>query len=221
VSRTQAVIATGSTTTAVPRFQLDAKSYAPGDEIEIRFAHPVSSKPQSRSWITVIEPDKAASAYGAWTYIDDGATVVTLKAPSRPGAYEVRLHTEYPAKSYNVQGVAALTVAVHAEMDPASAVTPLSGQRFTLASGAVRPGAKITLAFPQPMRPAPREQFWVTVVEVGTPDSRWGPYEYVPAGARRMQIAAPTKPGEYEVRLHGNYPTKTTNVVHRAPIRID
>jgi hypothetical protein len=220
-SQTQAVIATGSTTAGAPRFQLDASSYAPGDEIEIRFARPVSSKPQSRSWITVIESNRPASAYGEWAYLEDGATVTLLKAPSRPGAYEVRLHTDYPAKSHNVQGTARLSVAVPAELEPESAVTPLSSQRFTLATSAVRGGAKITLAFAAPMRAAPREQFWVTVVEVGTPDSKWGAYEYVTAGARRMQIAAPAKPGEYEVRLHANYPTKTTNVVHRAAIRIE
>jgi hypothetical protein len=150
-----------------------------------------------------------------------GATWATLKAPSRPGAYEVRLHTDYPAKSFNVQAAVPLTVAASAELDPALAVTPPSGQRFTLASRAVHAGATIALAFPQPLRAAPREQFWVTVVEAGTPDSRWGAYEYVPAAARRMQLAAPAKPGAYEVRLHGNYPTKTTNVVHRVPIRVE
>jgi hypothetical protein len=70
------------------------------------------------------------------------------------------------------------------------------------------------------MHAAPNERFWVTIVEVGAADDTWGAYDYVPPGARRMQLAAPARPGDYEVRLHGNYPTKTTNLIHRVPLRV-
>ena len=30
----------------------------------------------------------------------------------------------------------------------------------------------------------------------------------------------PAKAGDYEVRLHANYPTKTTNLVHRVKIHV-
>jgi hypothetical protein len=61
----------------------------------------------------------------------------------------------------------------------------------------------------------------VTVVERRAADSTWGKYAYVPAGARSMSLDVPSTPGDYEVRLHANYPTKTTNLVYRAVIRVE
>jgi hypothetical protein len=170
----------------------------------------------------VVEADRPPSAYGAWGYLDDGATLATLKAPTQRGAYQVRLHTDYPARTFNVQGAVALTVGSHrAEAEPAAEPTPLSRQRFTIARRALRPGAKIDVAFAAALRAAPREQFWITVVPAGAADSAWAAYEYVPAGARHLQLTAPTTGGDYEVRLHANYPTKTTNLVHRVAIRVE
>ena len=215
------VSATSGTRTAAPSVRLDATSYAPGDTIEIRFLAPVRSTPESRAWITVVEANKPASAYGAWNYLDDGATVTTLKAPSTPGAYEVRLHTDYPARTYNVQRAVPLTVGERAEAQAAPGVTPPSLQRFTVATPALHPGAMIDVAFAAALRAAPQERFWITIVDAGAADSAWGAYEYVPAGARHMQLTAPARPGDYEVRLHANYPTKTTNLVHRVAIRVE
>ena len=203
-----------------PGFRLGAASCAPGDEIAIRFDAPVSSRPDSRAWITVVEADRPPSAYGAWSYLDDGATVATLKAPSKPGAYEVRLHTDYPARTFNVQRAVALTVGAE-RAEPAAAVTPASAQRFAIAARTLRPGARIDLTFATAMHAAPHEQFWVTVVDAGAADSAWGAYDYVPPGARRMHLTAPARPGAYEVRLHANYPTKTTNLVHRVAIQVE
>jgi hypothetical protein len=203
--------------TSAPSFRLDAKVVAPGEEIGIRFTAPVSSTTQSRAWITVIAADQPPSAYGDWSYLDDGATSASLKAPAKPGAYEVRLHTDYPAKTFNVQHSVALTVGP----EVAPQVTPPSAQRFTVGAATVKSGAKVHVTFATALQAAPKEQFWVTIVEAGAADSSWGAYEYVQPGARRMQMTVPTKPGDYEVRLHANYPTKTTNVVHRVAIHVE
>jgi hypothetical protein len=209
-----------TTTVAAPTFRLDARSYAPDAAIEIRFGAPISSKPQSRAWITVIEADRPESAYGAWSYLDDGATVATLKAPPKPGAYQVRLHTDYPARTFHVRHAVAFTV-VPEKAQAEAEVTPVSEQRFTVAGKTLHAGARISVTFAVALRAAPKEQFWITVVEAGAADNTWGAYEYVPAGARRIQLAAPAKPGNYEVRLHANYPTKSTNVVHRVAITVE
>jgi hypothetical protein len=212
--------------TGAPSFRLDATAYEPGDAIEVRFAAPVRSKPQSRAWITVVEADRPASAYGTWGYVEDGATAATLKAPTRPGAYEIRLHTDYPAKSFHVVHAVRVSVgsllaeAEPAEADSEPAVTPRSAQRFTLATATVRAGGKIDVRFATALRASPRERFWITVVAAGARDDTWGAYDYVPAAARRMHLTAPAKPGDYEVRLHANYPTKTTNLVHRVALRV-
>ena len=76
-------------------------------------------------------------------------------------------------------------------------------------------------AFPaQPMTAAPGERFWVTVIQPGDADDKYGKYEYVPDGARKMLFEMPKEDGDYELRLHANYPTKSTNVVQRVKIHV-
>jgi tRNA A-37 threonylcarbamoyl transferase component Bud32 len=105
--------------------------------------------------------------------------------------------------------------------DQAPGPTPRSGQRFSLASRTVPPGGKVVLRFPGPLRPAPNERFWATVIEAGAADDKWGQWDYVPDGARTFSLEVPDKPGAYQVRLHANYPKLTTNVVHRAALRVE
>jgi hypothetical protein len=214
--------------TPAPAIQLTASSYAPGAPIDIRFARAVRSTQARRAWVTVAPAGSSQTSYGTWHFVDDGARHAKLAAPSKPGAYEVRLHTDYPAKSFNVVRAAPFAVAVAAvataEADPDAApngATPRSGQRFALASTAVPAGGKAQVRFPGPLHAAPGEQFWITVIEAGAADTEWGKWEYVPAGARSMSLAVPDQGGAYEVRLHANYPKKSTNVVHRARLRID
>jgi serine/threonine-protein kinase len=210
---------------ATPSFQLDAKSFAPNTDVAIRFAGPVASPSAQRTWVAMAEAGKPPSSYASWIFVDDGASVATLKAPTKPGAYEVRVHTDYPAKSFNVVQSVALTVASGTPVAVApvaqSSVTPRAMQRFTLATTALHLGDKAELRFPAPMQAAKGEQFWVTVVARGTADSTWGTYEYVANGARISKLPLPAAVGDYEVRLHANYPTKTTNVVHRVAIHVD
>jgi hypothetical protein len=71
------------------------------------------------------------------------------------------------------------------------------------------------------MRPLKGERFWVTVVPDGAFDSSWQQYRYVPHDARTLLMPLPKDRGDYEIRLHANYPTRTTNVVHRVRIRIE
>ena len=204
---------------AAPTFRLTASSYAPGAAIPLRFAQAISSTPDHRAWITVVERGAAESAYGTWKYVDDHARAMTLEAPRKDGAYEVRLHTDYPAKAYHVVHAEPFSVTTAATADPGE--TPLARQRFTLGGKSVRGGARIDVRFAAPMHAASGERFWITIVARETPDSTWGTYEYVPEGARGMKLEAPAAAGDYEVRLHANYPRKTTNVVHRAAIRVE
>jgi len=204
---------------AAPTFRLAASSYAPGAAIQIRFAHAISSTPDNRAWVAVVERGAPGSSYGTWKYVDDRASSAVLEAPRKDGAYEVRLHTDYPAKSYNVVHAEPFTVTTVAITDPGE--TPRAEQRFTVASKSVRSGARIDVRFAAPMHAASGERFWITIVARDTPDSTWGTYEYVPEGARGLKLEAPAAAGDYEVRLHANYPKQTTNVVHRATIRVE
>jgi serine/threonine-protein kinase len=97
---------------------------------------------------------------------------------------------------------------------PASTLSP---ELFTV----TKTGNDVTLVFPAPLVAKQGEQYWAAIVAAGKPDSEWGVWAYVPQSARKMTLKAPADPGEYEVRLHGNYPTRSYNVVHRVRIRVD
>jgi len=199
---------------SVPAFHLASPTVEPGGDIEIRFDKPVPSPPDRRTWVTVVEAGRSSTAFGAWTFVNDKATRATLKAPTKLGAYEVRLHTDYPARATHVVGVARLEVGAPAE-------TPASEQRFTLPRTKVTPNETVAIRFPVPMIPAQGERFWVTIVPVDKSDSEWGSWKYVDARATRASMEAPTTPGDYEVRLHAHYPRKTTDVVHRERITVE
>ena len=205
-----------STAPAQLTFKLDASKVAPGEAINIKFPGPMPSKSNHRAWVTVIEAGKPPTAYGTWEYVVDGATTAKLAAPKTPGSYEVRLHTEYPTKSTNVVFSAPLTVDEQAAPNPQVATK----FRFHVKGKTAAAGEPVELVFAQPMTAAPGERFWVTVVAAGDADDKYGKYEYVPDGARKMLFEMPKQPGDYELRLHANYPAKATNVVHRVKIHV-
>ena len=199
-----------------PTFKLDKKSYAPKDSVVITFASPVPSTSNSRAWITIVEAGKASTDYGAWTYIDDGATTAKLAAPEQSGSYEVRLHTDYPTKSTNVRQTVPVTIAA-----APSAKSGPKNERFMLPGKVARVGEEVEITFPAPMKAADGEKYWITIVQKGAADTAYGVYAYVPDGARTMQFEMPKQAGDYEIRLHANYPRLSTNPVHRAAIRVE
>jgi hypothetical protein len=99
--------------------------------------------------------------------------------------------------------------------------TPLDKQTFSLARKKVKVGGEAVLHFPQPLHAADNEQFWITIVAKDAPLDKYDAYEYVQQDAKTAKIAVPSTPGDYEVRLHANYPTKSTNVVHRARLHVE
>lgn len=208
-------------TVEAPTFKLDQKTYAPGQGVSITFASPVASTTNNRAWITIVEASRPNDQYGDWTYVADGATSAKLTAPKDPGAYEVRLHTNYPTKSTNVRQKVATKVVDGAASATPSGVTSKNDQRFMLASKVAKPGDSIEITFPVAMKALDGEKFWITIVAKGAADSAYGAYAYVADGARTMQFEMPSVAGDYEIRLHANYPTKSTNLVHKAPIRVE
>jgi serine/threonine-protein kinase len=230
---------------AVPIFTVDAKSYGPNEPITITFGHPVSSAIGAQAWVTVSDKGAAETSYGNWDYVKDGATTAELKAPKRPGDYEVRIHTDYPTKSYNVRYRVPITVRGKPDKQdkqdvvvtdgtgsgtgsdttvkgPADlAPTPLDKQKFSLARKNVKVGGEAVLHFQTPLHAAKGERFWITIVPKDAPADKYNHYEYVEQDAKTARISVPAEPGDYEVRLHANYPTKTTNVVHRARLHVE
>jgi len=208
----------------VTTFSLAAQTVEPGAPIEIAFPAPVPSPSSNRAWVTVVEASKPASAYATWVFVEDGARTAKLVAPKTPGSYEVRLHTDYPAHATFLRHAVPLTVRgveLAAEADAPPSETPRAQQRFSVASQTVPGGGQATLRFPVPLVAARGERFWITVIDADAPDSKYGTWAYVAAGAREATLAVPSTAGEYELRLHANYPRLGTNVVHRVRIRVD
>jgi eukaryotic-like serine/threonine-protein kinase len=199
---------------AVPKLELRSKTYPTGGTITVTFAAPMPSPGNNRAWVTVVAAGARPDQYDRWTYVENGATTAILPVPSAPGAYEVRLHTDYPQRSTNLRQSVPITVK---DATGGSSVE----HRFMLATKIARVGALVDVTFPGPMKAAAGEKFWITTIEKGAPDSKYGQWAYVEDGAREMSIPMPTTPGSYEIRLHANYPRLSTNVVHRASIRVE
>ena len=122
-------------------------------------------------------------------------------------------------KAFEARGEICEEIVVEAPIDP-SLPTPPALQKFTVGGRSLQPGDKAVVRFVQPLRPLKGERFWIAVTHAAAPDSTWGTWVYVPDGATTIQLVVPDAPGAYEVRLHANYPTKASNVVHRVAITV-
>ncbi|MGE0401017.1 MAG: serine/threonine protein kinase [Kofleriaceae bacterium] len=214
-----AIATPGTAVQAVSTFRLADTTVEPSGEIELRFPARAASKPGDQSWVSISDVNSANTAYITWAFVADKAAGATLKAPSKPGTYEARLYTHYPQQSYNVAHRVQFTVAALAEAPPSP--TPTSTvERFSLGDTSVAPGAPIRIVFPRPMIAKPNERYWVTVVKPSSAATHYEAWDYVADKAKSAKLTAPSTPGQYEVRLHANYPTKSSNVVFRAPITV-
>ena len=202
-----------------PRFTLAGKTFAPGQEIVFKFAQPVPSSGNRRAWVTIVEVGAPDANWGVWAWVPDRGRSVTVAAPSSPGKYEARLHTDYPQRSGHVRQRTRVEVVAASEA-PVIGETPPALQRFRVGRRRLAAGQHALLRFPAPMHAAKGEQFWVTVAELGTNDDAYGRYEYVRDGATTITLAMPAKPGPYEIRLHANYPKRQRNVVHRVRVLV-
>ncbi len=73
-----------------------------GSKITVTYTSPMSSKVKDRAWVTIVGKTKSDKTWGKWKYVEDNAASTELTCPKVAGEYEIRLHTGYPKKSYNV-----------------------------------------------------------------------------------------------------------------------
>jgi hypothetical protein len=108
-------------------FILESGYLYAGERPIVHFDRPVPAE-GGRYWITVVEASKGDEKYGAWQYIDAGATEVPLSAVRSPGWYEVRLHDRYPELSTHVVSRSVLEVVeVPVLADAANSARPTGG----------------------------------------------------------------------------------------------
>lgn len=74
--------------------------------------------------------------------------------------------------------------------------------------------------FDQPIRGRAVDQYWIVIAPAGAPAAYQENRLHVARSAEGMQLQAPQSPGDYEVRLHGDWPKQEYNVVRTIPLRV-
>lgn len=89
---------------------------------------------------------------------------------------------------------------------------------MTLARTSVGHRDKVKVKFSPRLQAKPGEKYWITIVEASAGTNAYKAYEYI-VDADAIELPSPSSAGDY-VRLHGNYPTKTYNLVARAKLTV-
>jgi serine/threonine protein kinase len=92
------------------RFRVASRTLHLGDKVHVTFPDVLVPEPRERFWITVAAAGTADTSWGLWQYVPAGASSIQLELPKIPGAYEVRLHANYPTLSANVVHRVPLTI---------------------------------------------------------------------------------------------------------------
>lgn len=74
--------------------------------------------------------------------------------------------------------------------------------------------------FDRPIAGRAVDQYWIVIAPVGAPASYRGDRLFVARNAEGAQLVAPKVSGEYEVRLHGDWPKRDYHVVQTAPLSV-
>lgn len=89
-----------------------------------------------------------------------------------------------------------------------------------VAKTAVKQGDQIDVTYTTAVKSKEDAKYWVTICPKGSPDSTWGDWHYVAGGATKDSIKA-GQPGEYEVRLHDDYPKQPYHVIARQDVKVE
>lgn len=74
--------------------------------------------------------------------------------------------------------------------------------------------------FDRPVLGLAVDQYWIVIAPVGAPASYDTTRLFVARNAEGMQLKAPPVPGDYEVRLHGDWPKREHSIVRTVPLRV-
>jgi hypothetical protein len=157
------------------------------------------------------------ASYGLTAYPDPGAKSWNLPKPVSTGEHEIRIYANYPKKSMNLIARLKLDVTGGAEYAP----TDPAKIKMSAASDKLKVGEVPKVSFDPAPRARTGEQYWATIIESGKPDTEWGKFRYIEHGSNSQELEAPKAAGKYEIRLHANYPTKSTNVVQRLTVTVE
>lgn len=160
--------------TVVQKLSLSGPSTAvAGAPVQITWEGPGNG----RDFITIVPVGARVAEYNDYAYVEAGAPV-TLNTPDTVGAYEIRY-------------VSASSTSILA-MQPITLTEPTVSLR---AADTANAGAEIEVQWVGPNN----ERDFITIVEIGAPDSAYNSYEYTTLGSPTA-ITALDAPGSYEIR---------------------
>lgn len=196
---------------------LAAASVACSDKPTVKFSVPVRPPTGQRYWVCLVNAELPETSSGLSTSVKPGATSVTLSKPTSTGKHRVDVYASYAKTPRR------LVVSLPLEVTGAASEAPTSMDAVTLSleSATIKVGAKPVVSFGTKLLARTGERFWVTVIETSKKDNEWGKYTYVPVGADKLELQAPTAAGKYEVRLHSKHPTKSANVEKRIALVVE
>jgi len=88
-----------------PRAQMrfTAPAAAPaGTRLAVQFAVPLHAREGEQFWVNVVKAGDPPSSWGRFSYLAQDARTGSIPLPNEPGAYEIRLHANYPTKKNNI-----------------------------------------------------------------------------------------------------------------------
>lgn len=140
-------------------------------------------------YITIAPADSPRGTYLDYKYTTAGSPI-TLRAPIRPGAYEIRYSTDRSDAKGEIYASAPLTVT--------AADIVLKPQAD------IRAGTRFSVEVEGPAN----SQDYITIVPAGAADGDYGSYAYVRQNGT-FQLDAPDEPGAYEIRYQSDNDSST------------
>lgn len=202
----------------MPSVSLDKAGYTVGDSIRVTFSGPIITPGAEKAWLTLAPAGSPDSEFGTWHYVQARAVGDVLETKAA-GNFEVRLHDGYPRVTAHVVARVPVVVAPAKAAVAPVAPAPAGVAAFTLAAAEFKVGSSIAVTFTAPLAAAAGEKHWLTLAPASSPDSEFGTWHYVQAGATSDTLAAGTA-GSFEVRLHDGYPRTSFHVVSRQTVLV-
>jgi hypothetical protein len=82
-------------------------------------------------------------------------------------------------------------------------------------------GTAVWARFDRPISGRAVDQYWIVIAPSGAPAEYEAGRLHVPRSAHGMQLEAPSEPGQYEVRLHGDWPRRPFHLVRTVPLVVE
>lgn len=79
---------------------------------------------------------------------------------------------------------------------------------------------EITVKFPSAVNSTEEDRMWIAIVEKSKPETDWGVWKYVEDQATSIKLTCPDVAGDYEIRLHDNYPKESSHLIYKQDLTI-